>query len=281
LRYVPVYVAASAAFLVSSGCMADTVGDIVNPPSPDAAMEEARTLLQAGVNRTSYVALEHAQEAGSGEAYRVMGDLYARGDGIKPVSFIADDLYEIGSWYGDPEAMFKTGMRLVSQQRGHEGWPMVEAAADLGHPMASLEVARRDFSVNYVESAQKRLKVAVDAGIPEALHMLAEHYEKGSGGLSRSYQDAFAIYYALAKEGDAKAMQAIGYYFVRGLVSEKDEVAAAHWYHEAAKYGNPYGMKAYAWMAENGVGMTKDVEEAAFFKKAASQFNDASQMVKK
>lgn len=272
--------AASAVFLLSGAALADSVVDMLPKPDGSAEVAEARSLLSVGrveQTREAYITLESAQELGSGEAYRVMGRMYEDEQEVEPVGFIARDLYEMGSWHDDPESMFKTGARLVREQRGAEGWPMIEAAANRGHVMAHLEIAKRDYSVGFVESAHEHLMVAVEAGIPEARHMLAEHYEKGSGGLSRSYSEAFVIYHDLAKMGDAKAMQSLGYYFVRGLIGKKDEVAAAHWYHEAAKAGNPDGMKAYAWMAANGVGTEKNGEEASFYKKMAhepiEQFN--------
>lgn len=166
---------------------------------------------------------------------------------------------------GNPASAYALAMLRFKEGDEAAGGRWLQKAADGGHPEAALEMARRIDG----EKVRMYLSVALKHGLPEAKRYLAGLYETGSKGFAKDYKQAFALQYELAKQGDPEAMHVVAFYFVRGLHGVKDDVAAAHWYHQAARAGHKASAEAYAWMAEKGVGTQRDLEEAEWYRAQA------------
>lgn len=253
----------------------DTSVIALQPQDTDAMVRRARDLLAQNRTREAYLLLEQAMVRGNGEAYRLLAELYegGQGGGVAPVPFIARDYFWMGALSGDAESMYRVAQRFLARKNEADGLKWLQRAGDLGHPWANLDLSRRAFKRGDIPNGRRHLKVALDAGIPDAKHDLARFYETGQGGFRQDYKQAFAVFDGLARAGDGRAMHAMGFYFVRGLHGVKNDEAAAHWYHEAAKAGHPDGMTAYAWMAENGIGTERDPAEADWYRREAARIN--------
>lgn len=265
---------------------------ILPPQNAPAMVQQARQKIEKGGQaHTAYTLLNEAKRYDEPQSYAVMGRMYEGGQGVAPVNFIARDHYWTGALSQDGEAMYQTALRQLEREAHNknseapiaqarrwvrlqsglpattsEGMQWMHEAAATGHPEANLYLARYYFDQNQNARAQPYLNVVLAAGLVEGKRILARHYENGTGGFEQSYKQAFAIYADMAEvNNDAQAMHAMGFFFVRGLHGVKDDIAAVHWYHQAAKAGNPDSMLAYAWMVENGVGTEKDPDEARFY----------------
>ncbi|BCU08449.1 tetratricopeptide repeat protein [Allochromatium tepidum] len=260
--------AASVAVLVSASVCAETPPfGTRQPQDTEAMVHEARELLAQQRTREAYLLLEQAKARGNAEAYRLLASLYEGGEGggVAPVPFIARDFYWMGALSGDPESMYRVAQRYFDRGNEEDGMKWLVRAAERGHPGANLMLAQREFQHNDLANAQRHLKAALEAGYPEAKHFLVSLYETGSGGFPQDFKQAFAVLDELAKSGDAKAMHSMGFYFARGLHGVKNDEAAAHWYHEAAKTGYRDSMEAYSWMTRNGIGTERNVAEADWY----------------
>lgn len=265
---------ASVALLVSTLACADTPPfGTLQPQDTESMVREARELLSQQRTREAYLLLEQAKARGNAEAYRLLASLYEGGEGggVKPVPFIARDFYWMGALSGDPESMYRVAQRYFNKGNEEDGEKWLVRAADRGHPGANLMLAQREFQRNDLANAQRHLKVALEAEYPEAKHFLVSLYEKGSWGFPKDFKQAFVVLDGLAKSGDAKAMHAMGFYFIHGLHGVKNDEAAAHWYHEAAKAGYSDSLRAYAWLAETGQGTEKDIAESRWYRQQAEK----------
>lgn len=182
----------------------------------------------------------------------------------EPPMYLTERLYHYlnAEGVGNPASAYKLAMLRFKEGDETTGERWLQKAADQGYPEACLEKARR------IDGPQAReyLTVALRHGLPEAKRYLVTLYEGGEKGFPKDYRQAFVFLHDLAKQGDPEAMHNVAFYFVRGLHGVKDEVAAAHWYHQAARAGHKASAEAYAWMAEHGVGTQKDQEEAAWYR---------------
>lgn len=165
----------------------------------------------------------------------------------------------------NPASAYKMALSLLSEGDTASGEAWLKRSADQGHPDACLAMARRTEGAD----AQRYLAVALKHGLPEAKRYLSTLYEDGIKGYPTNFRQAFVLQYELAQQGDAEAMHVVAFYFVRGLHGVKNDVAAAHWYHQAARAGHKAGAEAFAWMLENGVGTQKNVEDAAWYRSLA------------
>ncbi|NJM79076.1 MAG: sel1 repeat family protein [Flavobacterium sp.] len=79
-----------------------------------------------------------------------------------------------------------------------------------------------------------------------------------------------ATFNALANQGNAKAMNALGMIYCEGISVQVNEQVAIQWYEMAAINGYPIAYYNIALLYKNGVGVSKDLTKAvSYFKKAA------------
>lgn len=226
-----------------------------------------------GRTRDAYTLLNNAKNAGSAEAYGVMGDLYEGGNGVKPVPFIANDFFWNGAQDQDPESMYRFALHCFDTPgRYREGTMWLKRAADAGHPEASWDQAMREFEACQYEAGQNYLRNALAGGLVKARFLIAESYLTGKNGFEQSLWQAFGVYEDLAREGHGEAMFRIGRMFEHDLLggnAAANERAAVHWYFQGAQTGYPEAMTAYAHMVERGIGTAQDVEEGIWFRRLA------------
>ena len=73
-----------------------------------------------------------------------------------------------------------------------------------------------------------------------------------------------------AQSGDARAQNNLGYCYENGLGVTKDYNEAVKWYRKAAEQGNAYGQYNLGLCYENGDGVSKDINQAVkWYRKAA------------
>ena len=264
--------AVSAVFLLGSA--AASASTLCGPEYGDAMVGKAEQLLQQNKSRQAYAYLNVARAQGSSEAYRFTADMYRQGRGVKADPSMFRHMSWMGAQHGDPESMFRTAQDFYANGYRKDGEYWAKAAQECGHAGALMLLFERSLADKREEDARHYLEKGIDEGLPPAKLALAEQYDKGGLGLPKDHKRAFYWYYEAAKQGEAKAMAAVAYYFVRGLHGVLDDTTAVHWYHQAAKAGHVESMTAYGWMVANGKGAQADKEEAAKYYLKAAKLGD-------
>ena len=124
---------------------------------------------------------------------------------------------------------------------------------------------------------------AAEQGFTEAQYQLASCYESGVG--TKEDQDkALELYTIAAESGYAEAQCALGVYYQFGgflgrFYNEEDPVKAVKWYTKAAEQGYAQAQYNLGHCYECGVGVEKNLSEAAiWYKKAAEQEHEVAQL---
>lgn len=169
-----------------------------------------------------------------------------------------------------PTAIAQRGLDRIAQGIREGGLCDLTYAKTRGEPLADLYFTKAYLSLGEFDKANEYLALLLEQDDPRVLRFLAHLYEEGNQGVPQDYRQAFYFYDRLATQyEDTEAMRALGFYLYRGLTGVKNDVAAVHWYHEAAKRGDHDAMQAYAWMVENGIGTQRDSIEANWYRSMA------------
>jgi uncharacterized protein len=117
------------------------------------------------------------------------------------------------------------------------------------------------FSKNYVEAA-RHLKIAADAGTPDALNALGYCFDKGLG-VVKNGQKAVELYTQSAAAGSGVGMESLGNAYADGTYLKRDYAKALDWFEKAIEAGNADALQAIGRMYFNGLGVQRDFATAA------------------
>src|SRR5579885_2633826 len=200
-----------------------------------AAMQEAMARIKA--------------DPEDGPAMTLIGELYAKGLGVKR------DPAEAARWYGlaaarsDPQGMLALGLAKLKG----EGVAQDRAAA------------------------QSLFEKAAAQGLPGAIYNLGVIAVE-TNGKNPDFEKAAGLFRQAAELGLADAAFALGLLYKNGTGVEKNDEQAASWIGRAAKEGHVPAEVEYAIMLFNGTGTAKDEAAAAnLFLRAAVQNNPVAQ----
>jgi len=164
-----------------------------------------------GVVRSKSMALDWFRKAankGQANAMYYLGDMYARGDGVRK------SLPEGARWF--------------------------RKAAAKGHAAAQYDLANMyDFGTGVPKNNREAMRLynqAAANGHPEAEFAIGMMYYQGDG-VRRNYQTAFKWLQRSARKGNSKAQSNIGAMYARGYGVRRDLTKAAQWYKLAANNG--------------------------------------------
>lgn len=175
-----------------------------------------------------------------------------------------------------PQSLLVKARDLLAQGQQEQAKRWATAAMECGSSEAIVMLIEQSLQDKQEDQARKYLEIGLKNNIPEAKFLLAEQYDQGAVGFPKDRNQAFQWYHAAAKHGNAKAMQAVAYYFVRGYNGAQSDLAAIHWYHKSMMAGNVEAMTAYAWMLENGKGTSVDIQEAVYYYQKATSLGDSN-----
>jgi len=102
-------------------------------------------------------------------------------------------------------------------------------------------------------------------------------YEQGDAAFQAGdYPTAYARWQLLAKFGDARAQNELGWLYQSGLGTDLDPAQAAHWYRRAATQGLAVAQTNLGILYNDGKGVTRDPREAARWFELAARQGDAA-----
>ena len=119
-----------------------------------------------------------------------------------------------------------------------------------------------------------RVRAEAKDGNLEAQKFLGDAYLQGNLGLPQSLPNAHHWFLRAAAQGDADAMNNVGYTLYRGFLGKPDPAGAKAWFEKAARGGNSNAMISLAQIHEQGEAGKRDAKKALIWLvKAAEAHN--------
>jgi TPR repeat protein len=128
------------------------------------------------------------------------------------------------------------------------------------------------FVKNYFEAVH-HLKIAADAGVPDAQNVLGYCFSKGLG-VVKNDQRAFELFSTAAAAGSPTAMGSLGAAYIDGIYVKRDFGKALGWLEKSVEAGNEDALQLIGNMYFNGQGVPKDYAMAAQYFQQAADLND-------
>jgi TPR repeat protein len=220
-------------------------------------------------------------EQGDVEAQFRLGEMYARGRGVKWDDVEAVKWYKLAAEQGDADAQLKLG-RMYAAGRGikqsfAEATKWYRLAAEQGDVEAQFRlrkmyVGNRDVEQDYVEAVKWDM-LAAEHGGAEAQLRLGQMYAAGRG-VEQDYVEAVKWYMLAAEQGDASAQSYLGHMYAEGQGVEQDDVEAVKWCRLAAEQGYLGAQALLGDIYAVGRGGGEDDAEAAKWYKLAAEQGD-------
>lgn len=238
------------AFIISQGVNPTAMAQTAKKQSTQITLgEQAYDAFEEGKYLTAKELAEKAAKKGEGNAYTLLGRIYAGGLGVPKNAKEAAKWYELGAGKDEVHSLVALGKQY--------------AVGD--------GVKKNKFkAANFFERAAKK-------GEPQAQYNLALIYAKGEG----RKQDVFAAAEWLKKAAENDLVVAqydLGTLYSLGQGVKKDPIQAAKWTGKAAKQGHSTAELEYAIMLFKGRGVKKDERAAfTFFKSSATKGNPIAQ----
>jgi TPR repeat protein/S1-C subfamily serine protease len=217
---------------------------------------------------------------GDAKAERILGEMYAGGNGVDRDYAAAADWYRrsAGQNYGPAMAdlgdLYFYGRGMLEQPKIALGW--YRRGAELGDPAAEYDYAlmfhdgsagvKQDFA-----TAMSWFLRAAGQGDAPALNMVGYMHDIGEG-VPESPQEAVRWYRKAADKGFDVAEYNLGIMYQNGRGVEKSMAEAARWYRKGADQDDADSEAALGYFYERGYGVDKDLTRAiSWYRSAARQ----------
>ncbi|MFD1704246.1 tetratricopeptide repeat protein [Methylopila henanensis] len=248
-------------------------------PEAAAAVDPNADLPYGAYQRGHYIearsqALKLAEGARlNSAAMTLLGELYAKGQGVRRDMPQAMAWYERAADLGDPQAMLALGLIHVNG----DGVPKnvaraieeFERAGELGQPAALYNLGLLRLQAGDARAAAKAFAKAAEIGEPDAQYAYAVLLREGRGVPADPAAAASWLAKAAAQDQIA-AMVEYAIALFRGVDVEKNELEAARLFRRAADRGNAIGQNRLARLYAYGRGVGRDPVRAAAWHRLAS-----------
>ena len=239
------------------------------PATPDEVMAEAFGAFQRGYFVTALEMALPLAEAGLRSAQTLVGEIHAKGLGVRRDPALAGQWYRRAAAQGDAAALVALGLMALDREGSMDrkaAAGFLEQAAAKGHAEAAFRLALLlldgEARTRNAPRAAALLRRAAESGHAEAAYVLGQLYRAGDG-VPASQTEAARWIGAAAQNGLTPAQVEYGILVFNGKGVTKDEAAAAHWFRRAALAGNAIGQNRLARMLAAGRGVPIDLAAAA------------------
>lgn len=212
-----------------------------------------------------------------------LGNTYLNGWGVPADVWQAIPWYERAAERGDTAgdlilaSIYETGRGMLDnpeKARQHRA-----RATRSGNTFAKQEAERQSNPAYRWMNAQgqydwQRVRADAKDGNLEAQKFLGTAYLQGNLGLPQSLPNAHHWFLRAAEQGDADAMNNVGYDLYRGYLGKTDLDGAKTWFEKAARGGNSNAMISLARMHELGEVGKHDVKKALGWLVKAAEANN-------
>lgn len=238
---------------------------------------------QRGHFLTAFALALDKAETGDATSQTLLGELLARGLGVKQDYGEAAEWYRLAAEQGDSEAAYALA-RLYLDGLGVAKDPakaadLFEKAAQAGQAVAWRELAylvlKGEGRAKNAMLAAADLRRAAIAGDADAQYALAGLFAEGVGVVANE-AEAARWYRQAAMQSHYGAQVELAILLFNGRGVAKDENQAALWLKEAATHGNAPAQLRYSRLLAEGRGVPANTEEAAkwYFVARAKGFRD-------
>ena len=249
--------------------------------------EEPKSSTPAPTGSIDYSNFEHvkkAAERGDPKAMDVLGDMYAKGQGVR------ENYAEAAKWYrrsadvGYSEAFASMGMLSLVKALGLAGNDESAVRFARDESKKSEFVSLLSSLMRFPEKIQIRNHQEINESVkwfrkgaeqghdPNSQFMLALLTGGGVGVQKDPVRAAELMRLAATKEPVAQAL--MGIYYVTGRGVEQDPVEGARRLREAAEKEAPIAYAPLGMLYAEGVGVVKDYAEARKWLRKGAQYND-------
>lgn len=244
-------------------------------------------LLGFGVRYLNYAeALRWWRKAavqGNGAAEVNLGNAYLQGFGVPVDVWQAISWYERAATRGEPTGdlhlagIYQKGNGML--YRPDKARLHLERVERNGNALAK-QLAKQQRNPGYRwispqgQYQWSQMQAEAKAGSLEAQKFLGTAYLQGNLGLPKSLANAQQWFFKAAEQGDADAMNNIGYTLYRGFLGKADLSGAKMWLEKAARGGNTNAMLTLAHMHERGEIGPRDVKKTLGWLVKAAEANN-------
>ena len=246
---------------------------------PQACFRLGMLMLQRGDQSNAIRLLQNAADCGNLNALELLGECYAKGQGVERDLLQAEQMFIRKAELGGGEEKLELARRyktgdLIKKNMGHAMSWLKRAEMD-GLPEARdrFYTEERAAEASTAEKKKKweKYRIRAERGESEAQYKIAVRYATGDGA---ERDDAKAVYwYRLAAEqGYAPAQNALGNCYAYGRGAEQDDAQAFYWYRLAAAQGSAAAQNALGNCYAKGLGTERDKKQALrWYRLAAEQ----------
>ncbi len=225
-----------------------------------------------------------AEQGVAYEQYR-LGEMYAKGYGVKQNYENAIEWYEKAAEQGKAYAQYRLGVMYYTGESVEKDYTKAfywyEKAAVQGDPDAQYYLGDMYYDGHGVEQnyekAREWYEKAAEQGNADAQCNLGKIYEKGYG-VEQNYYKAKDWYEKAAFQDDSCAQYRLGEMYAKGYGVKQNYYKAKDWYEKAAVQGVSDAQCNLGKIYEKGYGVEQNYEKAReWYEKAAEQGNAEAQ----
>lgn len=184
---------------------------------------------------------------------RSIGEMYARGYGVKESNVEAVRWYKLAAEKGDASAQHKLALSYLhghgTTQSDDEAEKWYVRAAEQGHREAQYELALMYSNGQGVsqsdELAAKWYERAAEQGHGGAQNNLGTMYDSGRG-VKQNYRTAIKWFRCAAKQGEMIGQYNMGLMYLYGQGVKANDQNAAQWFRQSSESGYVWGTVALA-----------------------------------
>jgi len=245
--------------------------DKAAPTEP--AADVAYGAYQRGFFLTAFNEATQRAKNGDAKAMTLLGELYAKGQGVGRDDQKAAEWYKLAADRGDREALFALGTFRLDGRAGPrdraEAMRLFMQAAKLGHAGAAYNVGLANLEPQGdIKLAAEYLGIASKAGLPEAQYALALMFKEGRG-VAKDPREAMRLMQQAARADYPDAMVEFAIAQFNGTDTPRDEAAAIALLRRAALMASPIAQNRLAHVYRMGRGIAADPVQAVKWHLAA------------
>ena len=239
-------------------------------PQTAATSDAAFGAYQRGYYLSALRIAEPLANLGDAAAQTLLGEIYLRGLGVRQDDAEAARWYKVAADSGIPQAQFRYAMMLIDgegvEQDTDAARELMRQAADAGDPLAAFNYGQmliRASPTGGFTEAFGYFEKAAESGVPDGQYALSQLYAHGQGVPEASDVEARRWLLAAAIKGHDTAQIELGIWLINGRGGPPDPLSGFRWLKGAAESGNPIAINRVAHLYREGIGTTRDTDEAA------------------
>jgi len=231
-----------------------------------APVDETYAAYQRGYFLSAFNRATEQAKNGDAKAMTLLGELYAKGQGVGRDDQKAAEWYKLAADRGDANALYALGTFRLDGRAGprnrDEAMKLFAQAAKLGNASAAYNMGLANLEPQGdLKAAADYLKIGAKAGLPDAEYALSLMYKEGRG-VEKNPQEAMRLLQgaAIADHPDAMVEFAIAQF--NGTDTPRNEAAAIAMLRRAAAMASPIAQNRLAHVYRMGRGIKADPVQA-------------------